>query len=147
MLQHTAPKIRRVKLFLSAPWTRIDRAALQLHTFITSALDAGHWPSSGRGRFFSRKNSCIHWTRGVMSPEEGLDVVGVKKYLLTLSEVESPDRHYTNWASQALLYPVQLQFIRFYQRRSAIHVSFEGSSRPDSWILHNLNTDYENQLV
>ena len=31
-----------------------------------------------------------------MSPEEGLDVVGVKKYLLTLSEVESPDRHYTN---------------------------------------------------
>ena len=42
---------------------------VQLHWFLTSAVDEGEWSASSRGRFISG----TYWTGGWLCPTAGLD--------------------------------------------------------------------------
>jgi hypothetical protein len=49
---------------------------VQLHAFLTSALDGGEWSASHHGRFTPRERAPgTHWIGGWVGPRAGLDAV------------------------------------------------------------------------
>jgi hypothetical protein len=63
----------KVKLSLSTPCRRIVGVKVQLHSFLTLALQ---WLTSHPGRFFSPGNNPgTHWIGGWVGPRAGLDVL------------------------------------------------------------------------
>jgi hypothetical protein len=47
---------------------------VQLHAFVTVALDGGEWSASRPGRFARRERaSSTHWIGGWVGPSSGLD--------------------------------------------------------------------------
>jgi hypothetical protein len=53
---------------------------VQLHAFLTSALQGGKWSASRPGRFTSREIAAgIHWIGGWVGPRAGLDAVVNRK--------------------------------------------------------------------
>jgi hypothetical protein len=53
---------------------------VQLHAFLTSALDGGEWSASRSGRFTPREGTPgTHWIEGWVSPRAVLDAVVKRK--------------------------------------------------------------------
>jgi hypothetical protein len=64
---------------------------VQIHLFLTSALDGGEWSASCPSRFSPReKGPGIQWTEGWVVPRAGLDAVVWKKNPQPLSGLEPP---------------------------------------------------------
>jgi hypothetical protein len=63
---------------------------VQLHSFLTSALDGGEWSPSRLGRFTPRERAPgTHWTGGWVGPRVVLDAVVKRK-------IPSPRGHKLN---------------------------------------------------
>jgi hypothetical protein len=55
---------------------------VQIHIFLTSALDGGEWSASHPGRFTPREtNHGTHWIGGWVGPRTGLDDIDRSKIL------------------------------------------------------------------
>jgi hypothetical protein len=55
------------------------RSELQLHAFLTSALDGGEWSASRPGRFTPTERATVtHWIRGWVSTRACLDETKLK---------------------------------------------------------------------
>jgi hypothetical protein len=53
---------------------------VQLHVFLTSALDGGEWSASRPGRFTPREGAPVtHWIGGWVGPRAVLDAVVKRK--------------------------------------------------------------------
>jgi hypothetical protein len=53
---------------------------VQLHAFLTSAIDGGVWSASHPGRFTPKERApCTHWIGG-LGPRAGVDTVAKKKF-------------------------------------------------------------------
>jgi hypothetical protein len=62
---------------------------LQLHAFLTSALDGGEWPASIPGRFVPRERALgTYWRGGCVGPRADLDAVVEKRNSLPLPRIE-----------------------------------------------------------
>jgi len=46
----------------TAPWRRIGEAEIQLHAFLTAALDGGDWSAPHPSRFTPPGKEPIHWS-------------------------------------------------------------------------------------
>jgi hypothetical protein len=63
---------------------------VQLHAFLTSALDGAEWSASRPGRFTLRElGPGTHWIGGWVGPRAGLDVV-VKRKIPSLRRESKP---------------------------------------------------------
>jgi hypothetical protein len=67
---------------------------VQLHAFLTSALDGGEWSDLRPGRFTSeRKNPGSHWVRVWMGPRAGFDPVAIQRCTGLTNSVERESFH------------------------------------------------------
>jgi hypothetical protein len=66
-------------------------SGVQLHAFLTSALDGGEWSTSRLGSFTPKEKSPgCHWITGWVGPRAGLDTV-VKGNILNPGGTRNPD--------------------------------------------------------
>jgi hypothetical protein len=78
---------------------------VELHAFLTSALDGGDWSASRTGRFISRvRTADIHWIGGWVGPRAGLESVAKKVNCFSASArnwspVVQPVAHSLYWLS------------------------------------------------
>ena len=61
---------------------------VQLHSFITSALDGGEWSTSSPGRFTPGERNLCTLNRSLSGPRAGLDVLEKRKISCTLPGFE-----------------------------------------------------------
>jgi hypothetical protein len=54
---------------------------VQLHSFLTLALDGGEWSTSRLGRFTPRKETGTHYIGGRVDPRDCLNVLENKNFL------------------------------------------------------------------
>jgi len=65
---------------------------LQLHTFLTSALDGGEWSVSRSGRFTPRERAPgTHWIRDWVGSRAGLEAVVKRKITHPIPGLGTPD--------------------------------------------------------
>jgi hypothetical protein len=65
------------------------RVEIQLHGFLTSALDGGEWSASRPYRFIPGERATnAHWTGGWADSRVGLDAVAMRKISLPVPEIE-----------------------------------------------------------
>jgi hypothetical protein len=96
-------------------WSHIDGEEVQLHTFLTSALDGCEWSISYSGRFDPGKEPRYPWNRRVcMGPQ--------RENSLDLSGIRTPDR--TDHSLVTTLY----QFLKFNVKKTLRKIR-EKSSR------------------
>jgi hypothetical protein len=85
-------------------------SGVQLHAFLTSALDGGEWSASRPRRFSPRERAPgAHWIGGWLGPRTGLDTVMKRKIPSSRREssprapiVQLVAQRYTVWAITAL---------------------------------------------
>jgi hypothetical protein len=79
---------------------------VQLHAFLTSALDGGEWSASRPGRFTHREGTPgTHWIGGWVGPRAVLDAVVKRKISSPCRESNSRTlivQPYTDWAITAI---------------------------------------------
>jgi hypothetical protein len=89
---------------------------VQLHAFLTSALDGGEWSASRTGRFIPRERApSAHWIRGWLDPRAGLDAVERRK-------IPSPCRDSNPRSSSSYRSPIPLSY--YPPSRYSINVVF-----------------------
>jgi len=64
---------------------------VQLHAFISLALDRGEWSASHPGRFTPRERAPGTHLLGWVGPRAGLDLVERRKIILASSGTRTPD--------------------------------------------------------
>jgi hypothetical protein len=72
-------------------WRHIGGVEVQLHTFLTSALDGGEWPASHPSCFTPRERAPgTHWIEGWVGPRASLGtMVNVK--IASPAKTQTPD--------------------------------------------------------
>lgn len=100
---HLTALLWKGKNSLSKPSGHTSAAEVQLHTFLTLALDVGEWLTSCPGHF----NSITQWRRGRMSPEMAW-TFWRRESSLPLTWFKPPTSrllpsHYTNYATMAIV--------------------------------------------
>jgi hypothetical protein len=79
----------------TTPWRRIAEMEVQLHSFLTSALDGGEWSASRTSRFISGvRVAGSNCTEGWVGPRAGMDdmVKGKNPIILPAGNLAPPPR-------------------------------------------------------